>query len=152
MHTEVLKNQQLSIITRNNYKFKIQSTPITWMPTHSNCFLFPFRLEVTRVYSRLPVTRTLYNSNLPLTRSIFISLQIVFYMILPSITRTPDNSNCFLFPLKVRVIGIRLYFHMYACLFVRISNYCKPKKTMNTLNHHKKAQDLQQADPKPVTK
>ena len=25
------------------------------------------------------------------------------------VTRTPDNSNLFLFPLKVRVIGIRLY-------------------------------------------
>ena len=29
MHTEVLKNQQLSIITENNDKIKIQSTPIT---------------------------------------------------------------------------------------------------------------------------
>ena len=147
MHTEVLKNQQLSIITRNNYKFKIQSTPITWMHTHSNFFLFPFRLEVTRVYSQLPVTRTLYNSNLPLTRINFHFPSDRFLY-----NFTLDNSNCFLFPLKVRVIGIRLYFHMYACLFVRISNYCKPKKTMNTLNHHKKAQDLQQADPKPVTK
>ena len=61
------------------------------------------------IYSRLQVTRTLSNSNLPLTRSIFISLRIVFYIILPSITRTPDNSNCFLFPLKVRIIGSRLY-------------------------------------------
>ena len=26
------------------------------------------------------------------------------------VTRTPDNLNLFLFPLKVRVIGIRLYF------------------------------------------
>ena len=52
------------------------------------------------LYSRLPVTRTLYSSNL---------LQIVFYIILPSITRTPDNSNFFLFPLKVRIIGSRLY-------------------------------------------
>ena len=93
MHTEVLKNQQLSIITENNDKIKIQSTPITWIPAHSNCFSFPFRVEVTRVY-----------------------------------------------------------FHMYACLFVRISSYCKPKKTMNIWNNHKKAQDLQQADPKPVTK
>ena len=63
----------------------------------------------------------------------------------------PTHSNCFLFPFRLEVT--RVYFHMYACLFVRISNnYCKPKKTMNTLNHHKKAQDLQQADPKPVTK
>ena len=27
----------------------------------------------------------------------------------PPVTRTPDNSNLFLFPLNVRVIGIRLY-------------------------------------------
>ena len=68
-------------------------------------------------YSRLPVTQTLYNSNLPLTRSnfhfpserFFISLQNIFYIILPLITRTPDNSNVFLFPSKVRIIGIRLY-------------------------------------------
>ena len=32
---------------------------------------------------------------------------IVFYMILPSISRTPDNSNFFLFPLKVRIIQSR---------------------------------------------
>ena len=62
----------------------------------------------------------------------------------------PTHSNCFLFPFRLEVISV--YFHMYACFFVRISNYCKPKKTMNTLNHRKKAQDLQQADPKPVTK
>ena len=60
-------------------------------------------------YNRIPVTRTLYNSNLPLTQSNYISLQIVFYIILPSITRTPDNSNFFLFPLKVRIIGSQLY-------------------------------------------
>ena len=35
----------------------------------------------------------------------FISLQIIFYIILPSITRIPDNSNFFLLPLKVRIIG-----------------------------------------------
>ena len=39
----------------------------------------------------------------------FISRQIIFYIILPSTTRTPDNSNFFLFPLKVRIIGSRLY-------------------------------------------
>ena len=55
-----------------------------------------------------PGNSTLYNSNLPLTEAIFISLQSIFYIILPSITRTPDNSN-FLFPLKVRIIGSRLY-------------------------------------------
>ena len=55
-----------------------------------------------------PSNSALYNSILPLTETIFISLQRVFYIILPSITRTPDNSN-FLFPLKVRIIGSRLY-------------------------------------------
>ena len=55
-----------------------------------------------------PGNSALYNSNLPLTEAIFISLQSIFYIILPSITRTPDNSK-FLFPLKVRIIGSRLY-------------------------------------------
>ena len=55
-----------------------------------------------------PSNSALYNSILPLTEAIFISLQSIFYIILPSITRTPDNSN-FLFPLKVRIIGSRLY-------------------------------------------
>ena len=55
-----------------------------------------------------PSNSAIYNSILPLTETIFISLQRVFYIILPSITRTPDNSN-FLFPLKVRIIGSRLY-------------------------------------------
>ena len=32
-------------------------------------------------------------------------------IILPSITPTPDNSNLFLFPLKARIIGSRLYFY-----------------------------------------
>ena len=55
-----------------------------------------------------PSNSALYNSILSLTEAIFISLQSIFYIILPSITRTPDNSN-FLFPLKVRIIGSRLY-------------------------------------------
>ena len=40
---------------------------------------------------------------------IFVSLQVIFYTILPSTTRIPDNSKLFQFSLKVRVIGIRLY-------------------------------------------
>ena len=55
-----------------------------------------------------PGNSALYNSSLPLTEAIFISLQSIFYIILPSITRTPDNSN-FLFPSKVRIIGSGLY-------------------------------------------
>ena len=34
---------------------------------------------------------------------------IIFYIILPLITRTPNNLNFFLFPLKVQIIGSRLY-------------------------------------------
>ena len=58
------------------------------------------------VYSRLPVTRTLYNSNLPLTRSNFYFPSEHFLY-----NFTLDNSNFFLFPLKVRIIGSRLYLH-----------------------------------------
>ena len=36
-------------------------------------------------------------------------LSAIFFEL--SITRTPDNSNFFRFPLKVRVIGSRLYIH-----------------------------------------
>ena len=50
--------------------------------------------------SRIPVTRTSRQ-----LEAIYIYLQIVFCIILPSITRTPNNSNFFLFPLKVRIIG-----------------------------------------------
>ena len=41
--------------------------------------------------------------------SIFLSFQVISYIILPSITPTPDNSNLFQFPLEVRVFGSRLY-------------------------------------------
>ena len=57
------------------------------------------------VYSRLPISRTLANSN----QFSPVSLQVIFYIIFPSITRTPDNSKLIQFPLKVRVIGSRLY-------------------------------------------
>ena len=64
-------------------------------------FLF---LKMVLNYSRFPVTRTLYNSNLPRTRGNFHFLSDSFLH-----NFTLDNSNCFLFPFKVRVIGIRLY-------------------------------------------
>ena len=60
----------------------------------------------------IPVTRarTLYNSNLwsRQLEGIFISLQIVLYIVLPSIARTIDISKSafFLFPLKVRIMGV----------------------------------------------
>ena len=56
------------------------------------------------IYSRLPVTRTLYIPNLPLTQSNFHFPSNSFLY-----NFTPDNSNFFLFLLKVRIIGRRLY-------------------------------------------
>ena len=55
-------------------------------------------------YSQLPVTRTSCS-----LEAILISFQIDFYIISPSITQTHDNSNFFLFPLRVRINGNRLY-------------------------------------------
>ena len=48
-------------------------------------------------------------------RLIFLQLNVikvftVFYLTLGYFLRAPDNSNFFRFPLKVRVIGTRLYF------------------------------------------
>ena len=43
------------------------------------------------------------------SKNCFFSLLPAIFFELP-ITRTPDNSNLFRFPLKVRVIGSRLYF------------------------------------------
>ena len=51
----------------------------------------------------------------------FLQLNVIkmFFPLLPAIffelpiTRTPDNSNHFRFPLKVRVIGSRLYFYRH---------------------------------------
>ena len=42
-----------------------------------------------------PVQSTPDNSNPRLHKPIFLSFQVIFYIILPSITRTPDNSNLF---------------------------------------------------------
>ena len=58
-------------------------------------------------YSRIPVTQTLYNSNLPLTRNNlhFPSDRFLYNF-------TLDNSNFFLFPLKVRMTGSRLYIYL----------------------------------------
>ena len=57
-------------------------------------------------YSWLPITRTLTNSILPLTRTNFHIPSGHFRY-----NFTFDNSNLFLFPLKVRVIGSRQH-HM----------------------------------------
>ena len=69
-------------------------------------------------YSRLPVTRTLYNSNLPLTRSNFhFPLDHFLYNF------TLNNSNFSLFPLKVRIIGSRL--QLICCYNLRIILYTR---------------------------
>ena len=47
------------------------------------------------MYIWRPVTRTFSNSNLPLTRIEWFPLQVTFFIILPAITRTLDNSNLF---------------------------------------------------------
>ena len=48
------------------------------------------------------------NSKSRLLEAIFLSPLVIFCIILLSITRTPDNSNLFQFPLKVRAIGSQL--------------------------------------------
>ena len=78
----------------------------TW--SYWTCHILRYQIiiynETDDIYSRLPVTGTLYNSNLPLTRSYFhFSLDDFLYNF------TLYNSNFFLFPLKVRIIGSRLY-------------------------------------------
>ena len=60
-----------------------------------------FWIVVGLQYSRLPVTRTLYNSNLPLTRSNFHSLQNIFCTILSSITWI-----FFYFPWRFELSGV----------------------------------------------
>ena len=101
-------------LTRSNFHFPSEHLPsITRTPDNSNFFLFPLKVRIigSRLYSRLPVTRTLYNSNLPLTRSNFhFPSEHFLYNFTLENSRTPDNSNFFLFHLKVRIIGSRLYF------------------------------------------
>ena len=63
------------------------------------------------IYSRLPVTRTLYIPNLPLTQSNFHfpSNSFLYNFTLDNSNSQGNNSNFFLFLLKVRIIGRRLY-------------------------------------------
>ena len=94
----------------------------TALPFHSHVFefrlklkFFEFRLSFCSCFS------CVYNcnghcficgSNTVNSRNLepsFVSLEVIFYIILPSITRTPDISKLYQFPLKVRVIGSRLY-------------------------------------------
>ena len=71
-------------------------------------------------YSWIPKTWTLDNSSLLLSGTFFDSpsIQVIFLLILPSITWTSW------FPLKVRVIGIQLYFKfpLWIFLFIYLFN------------------------------
>ena len=53
-----------------------------------------------------------------MNRSAYMTIVFSLFLVIRSqlpVTQTPDNSNHFLFPLKVRVIGIRLYkLHVHA--------------------------------------
>ena len=60
------------------------------------------------------------------------------------VTRTPDNSNLFLFPLKVRVIGSRLYIGPYntaLCTNISFPKFfiCNTTTLQSLVNLHKKA-------------
>ena len=68
----------------------------SWDGPRSSVFLRIVLLKQS--YSRLPITRTLANSNLALTRTNFPFLSGHFLY-----NFTLDNSNLFQFPLKVRV-------------------------------------------------
>ena len=46
------------------------------------------------------------NSNPLQLEVIFISLQVIFHLILPLITQTPDNSNFFYFPKRFELSGV----------------------------------------------
>ena len=78
----------------------------TW--SYWTCHILRYEIiiynETDGICSRIPVTRTLCNWNLPLTRSDlrFPSDRLLYNF-------TLDNSNFFLFPLKVRIIGSLLY-------------------------------------------
>ena len=45
--------------------------------------------------------------------NVHCAVKTVFYVTLGYFLRTPDNSNLFRFPLKVRVIGSRLYVNQH---------------------------------------
>lgn len=63
-------------------------------------------------YSWLPIIRTFRK----LEVIHFFSLQVIFPICLPSITRTPVNSSLFSFPLKAWVIGSQLHLKIHLWL------------------------------------
>ena len=80
---------------------------------NKNIFLSPLPPRIWH-YSRLPIPRTLANSNLALTWTNipFLSCHFLYNF-------TLDNSNLFQFPLKVRVIGSRLYLFQSSPYFLK---------------------------------
>ena len=94
----LLKLRSLKRVTKQNIFKKIPNNS-KWPCQKVPCILSSFlQIEANtnnfqEAYSRLPVTRTLYNSNLPLTRSNFHFSSDHFLH-----NCTLDNSNFFQFP------------------------------------------------------
>ena len=112
----LLSWHQFSLVVFQLYQIRIATIQLTklWMYGLLDTCL---HVLTRHMYSRIPVTQTLYNSNLPLTQSNlhFPSDRFLFK---PSITQTPGNLNYFLFPLKVQIIGSRLYI-----ILVNVGNF-----------------------------
>ena len=80
--------------------------------------LFCFTLRCVLIYTVISgvmycsiFTRLLYNYESNTVNTIFSLFPLICSQL--SISRAPDNSNHFQFPLKVRVIGTRLYIMNY---------------------------------------
>ena len=82
-------------------------------------------LPIFDEYSRLLVTRTLFNSNFPLTRSNFHFPSDHFLY-----NSTLDNSNCFLFPWRFELSGVdcsllqKCWFYGLSLLWKTCFTYC----------------------------
>ena len=112
----LLSWHQFSLVGFQLYQIHIATIQLTklWMYGLLDTCL---HVLTRHMYSQIPVTQTLYNSNLPLTQSNlhFPSDRFLFK---PLITQTPGNLNYFLFPLKVQIIGSRLYI-----ILVNVGNF-----------------------------
>ena len=58
------------------------------------------------LYSWLPTTRTVANSNHPLTRSNFHLLQVIFYNFYPRKLELPRSRTFFYFPRRFELLGV----------------------------------------------
>ena len=82
-----------------------------------------------------PLYRSIDRSTLPTVNKItFLQLRVtktslscavktVFSLTPSNFLRAPDNSNYFWFPLKVRIIGNRLYYYVMSLVFTRCFCY-----------------------------